>query len=118
AWGEVLGVQDIFIGVNAVDYSGYPDCRPEFIAAFENLANLATKSGIKGKHFIIHAPFIHLGKAEIIRTGIELGVDYSHTISCYSADADGLACRVCDACRLRAKGFIEAKIQDPTRYKN
>ena len=117
-WAEVLGATDIFIGVNAVDYSGYPDCRPEFIRAFEILANLATKAGVEGAHFRIHTPLITLSKADIIRRGTALGVDYSLTISCYSADEAGLACSVCDACRLRAAGFRGAGIADPTRYLN
>jgi 7-cyano-7-deazaguanine synthase len=115
-WAEVLNGQDIFIGVNAVDYSGYPDCRPDFIAAFEGLASLATKAGVEGKPFKIHTPLIDLTKAEIIRLGSELGLDYSLTVSCYQADAAGLACGFCDSCRLRAKGFAEAGIADPTRY--
>lgn len=115
-WAEVLHLHDIFIGVNAVDYSGYPDCRPEFISAFQQLANLATKAGVEGEHFQIHTPLIELSKAEIIKTGIALGVDYKVTVSCYSADEQGRACRVCDACRLRKQGFIEAGIEDPTRY--
>ena len=115
-WAEVLKLTDIFIGVNAVDYSGYPDCRPEFIKAFQQLANLATKAGVEGEHFTIHTPLIALSKAEIIKQGVELGVDYKHTVSCYSADEQGRACQVCDACRLRKAGFIEARIKDPTLY--
>ena len=115
-WAEVLGARDLFIGVNAVDYSGYPDCRPEFIAAFENLANLATKAGVEGRLFKIHTPLIHLSKAEIIRQGTQLGVDYGLTISCYAADAAGRACGVCDSCRLRRQGFLDAGIEDPTHY--
>ena len=115
-WAEVLGAQDIFIGANAVDYSGYPDCRPEFIQAFEQLANLATRAGVEGKPFHIHAPLMHMSKAEIIRTGVRLGVDYSLTVSCYNPDLDGLACGSCDACRLRIQGFADAGITDPTRY--
>jgi len=115
-WAEVLKLQDIFIGVNAVDYSGYPDCRPEFIKAFQQLANLATKAGVEGTHFTIHTPLIALSKAEIIKKGIALDVDYKHTVSCYSSDEQGRACRVCDACRLRKAGFIEAGIIDPTQY--
>ncbi|MCG6898692.1 MAG: 7-cyano-7-deazaguanine synthase QueC [Gammaproteobacteria bacterium] len=115
-WAEVLGAWDLFIGVNAVDYSGYPDCRPEFIDAYERLANLATRGGVEGGEFTIHAPLIHLSKAEIIREGVRLGIDYSMTVSCYSADREGRACGVCDACRLRAIGFREAGIADPTRY--
>ena len=115
-WAEVLGAWDIFIGVNAVDYSGYPDCRPEYIAAFENLAGLATKGGVEGGRFHIHAPLIKLGKAEIIREGERLGVDYANTVSCYAADGAGRACGLCDACRLRAQGFHDAGVPDPTRY--
>jgi len=115
-WAEVLGAWDLFIGVNAVDYSGYPDCRPEFIAAFERLANLATRGGVEGGDFTIHAPLINLGKADIIREGVRLGIEYSNTVSCYSADNDGRGCGVCDACRLRAEGFHAAGIPDPTRY--
>lgn len=113
---EVMQAGAIFIGVNAVDYSGYPDCRPEFIAAFETLANLATKAGVEGRTLRLHTPLLRLSKAEIIRTGMALGVDYSLTVSCYQADADGLACGVCDACRLRHRGFADAGIPDPTRY--
>ncbi len=115
-WAEVLQAHDIFIGVNAVDYSGYPDCRPEFIAAFQQLANLATKAGIEGNGFIIQTPLIDMSKAQIISRGQALGVDYAQTVSCYSADAQGRACSKCDACRLRAQGFAEAGIEDPTRY--
>jgi 7-cyano-7-deazaguanine synthase len=115
-WAEVLKIKDIFIGVNAVDYSGYPDCRPQFIEAFQKLANLATKAGVEGEHFSIHAPLISLSKAEIIKLGSGLGVDYIKTVSCYSADDQGRACRVCDACRLRIQGFNEAGMVDPTRY--
>lgn len=115
-WAEVLGARDIFIGVNAVDYSGYPDCRPEFIEAFQNLADLATKAGVEGDHFTIHTPLIQLSKAEIIIKGMAFGVDYSKTVSCYSADKAGKACAVCDACRLRAAGFSQAGIDDPTFY--
>jgi len=115
--GEVLEAQDIFIGVNAVDYSGYPDCRPEFIAAFERAANLGTKAGVEGRPFRIHTPLIHMSKAQIIRTGTALGVDYGLTVSCYQADAHGRACGVCDSCRLRRKGFEEAGVPDPTRYR-
>lgn len=117
AWAEVLPARDLFIGVNAVDYSGYPDCRPAFIEAFEQLANLATRAGVEGEHFRIHAPLIHWSKAEIIRQGIALGVDYGLTVSCYQADVTGAACGVCDACRLRAAGFTEAGVADPTRYR-
>ncbi len=116
-WAEVLHLHDIFIGVNAVDYSGYPDCRPEFIEAFQRLANLATKAGVEGGHFRIHTPLISWTKGDIIKAGTALGVDYEATVSCYAADAEGRACGVCDACRLRKKGFEEAGIQDPTRYR-
>jgi len=116
-WAEVLGAQDIFCGVNAVDYSGYPDCRPEFIEAFERLANLATKAGVEGAKLAVHAPLIRLSKADIVRRGRELGVDFSETVSCYQADAEGRACGHCDACRLRALGFSEAGVADPTRYR-
>ena len=115
-WAEVLGASDLFCGVNAVDYSGYPDCRPEFIAAFERLANLATRAGVEGAGFRVHAPLMHLGKGEIVREGLRLGVDFAHTVSCYNANADGRACRHCDACRLRAAGFASAGVPDPTRY--
>ncbi len=115
-WAEVLNAEAIFIGVNAVDYSGYPDCRPEFISAFEKTANLATKSGVEGAPFHIYAPLIHLTKAEIIQKGSDLGVDFSQTISCYAADQQGLACGVCDSCRLRADGFRDAGVLDPTKY--
>ncbi|WP_298394455.1 7-cyano-7-deazaguanine synthase QueC [uncultured Azonexus sp.] len=117
AWAEVLGSRDIFVGVNAVDYSGYPDCRPEYIAAFETMANLATKAGVEGQKLHIHAPLINLSKAEIIRTGHALGVDYGLTVSCYQADELGRACAVCDSCRLRAEGFAAAGIPDPTPYR-
>jgi 7-cyano-7-deazaguanine synthase len=116
-WAEVLGAWDLFIGVNAVDYSGYPDCRPEYIAAFEQLARLATKGGVEGGTFKVQAPLIHMSKAEIIREGLRLGVDYANTVSCYSADSEGRACGVCDACRLRAAGFHDAGVADPTRYR-
>jgi 7-cyano-7-deazaguanine synthase len=116
AWTEVLGARDIFIGVNAVDYSGYPDCRPEFIEAFEHMANLATKAGVEGAQLRIHAPLQTLSKAQIVQRGAELGVDYAQTVSCYQADADGRACGVCDACRLRRQGFEQAGVADPTRY--
>jgi 7-cyano-7-deazaguanine synthase len=115
-WAEVLNAHDIFIGVNAIDYSGYPDCRPEFIKAFQQLANLATKAGVEGEHFTIHTPLISLSKAEIIKLGTELCVNYNRTVSCYSADEQGRACGVCDACRLRKTGFTEVGIVDPTRY--
>lgn len=113
---EVLGAQDLFIGVNAVDYSGYPDCRPEFIEAFERLATLATRAGSEGKAFRVHAPLLRWSKAEIIARGTELAVDFSETVSCYSADFDGRACGRCDSCRLRAEGFRGAGLADPTRY--
>ena len=116
AWSEVLGAQDIFVGVNAVDYSGYPDCRPEFIRAFETLANLATKSGVEGHLLRVHAPLISLSKGQIIEAGTRLGVDYGLTVSCYQADTGGRACGVCDSCRLRLEGFVAAGIADPTRY--
>lgn len=116
-WSEVLGASDLFIGVNAVDYSGYPDCRPEFIARFEELANVATRAGVEGARFRIHAPLIQLSKAEIIRRGQALGVDYSLTVSCYAASAQGEACGVCDSCRLRRAGFEAAGVADPTRYR-
>jgi 7-cyano-7-deazaguanine synthase len=115
-YAEVLNATDIFIGVNAVDYSGYPDCRPAFVEAFQTLANLATKAGVEGADFKIHTPLITLSKAEIIGKGIALGVDYGLTVSCYSADESGRACGVCDACRLRATGFAAAGVPDPTRY--
>ena len=116
AWAEVLGSRDLFIGVNAVDYSGYPDCRPEFIAAFEQMANLATRAGVEGEHLRVHAPLQHLSKAEIIQRGTKLGVDYAQTVSCYQADSEGRACGRCDACRLRREGFFAAGLPDPTRY--
>ena len=116
AWAEVLEARDIFIGVNAVDYSGYPDCRPEFIAAFEHMANLATRAGVEGAKLHIHAPLQHLSKAQIIQRGMLLGVDYAQTVSCYQADANGRACGVCDACRLRRQGFAQAWVADPTIY--
>jgi len=115
-WAEVLGARDIFIGVNALDYSGYPDCRPAFIETFEQLANLATKAGVEGEHFHVHAPLIHLSKAQIIREGHRLGVDYALTVSCYDPDPGGRACGRCDSCRLRATGFREAGFPDPTPY--
>jgi 7-cyano-7-deazaguanine synthase len=117
-WAEVLEIHEIFIGVNAVDYSGYPDCRPQFIEAFEQLANLATKAGVEGRPFHIHTPLIRLSKAEIIRWGSGLGVDYSLTVSCYQANEAGEACGVCDSCRLRAKGFADAGLPDPTPYRS
>lgn len=117
-WAEVLHSHDIFIGVNAVDYSGYPDCRPEFIEAFQALAKVATKAGVEGETTTIHTPLISLSKAEIIQLGTSLGVDYQQTVSCYSADPQGQACGVCDACRLRRMGFEQANLPDPTRYFN
>ncbi len=116
-WAEVLGARDIFCGVNAVDYSGYPDCRPAFIEAFERLANLATKSGVEGRSIRIHAPLMAMSKADIIRHGSALGVDFSATVSCYQADLDGRACGHCDACQLRRQGFLAAGIADTTRYR-
>jgi 7-cyano-7-deazaguanine synthase len=116
AWSEVLGAADIFIGANAIDYSGYPDCRPEFIAAFEKLASVGTKAGVEGTRFRIHAPLISMSKADIIRKGKELGVDFSLTHSCYDPTADGLACGECDSCRLRLEGFRAAGLVDPIRY--
>jgi 7-cyano-7-deazaguanine synthase len=115
-WAEVVGASDIFVGVNAVDYSGYPDCRPEFIEAFERLARLATKAGVEGARFSIQAPLITLSKADIIRTGLGLGIDYGLTVSCYQADGAGRACGKCDSCRIRRAGFAEAQVADPTRY--
>jgi len=116
AWAEVIGAFDLFIGANVVDYSGYPDCRPPFLAAFEQLANLATKAGVEGGRFHIHAPLLFLTKAEIIQRGVALGVDYALTVSCYQADEQGRACGRCDACRFRAAGFAQAGLADPTRY--
>ena len=118
AWAEIIQCQHIFIGASSIDYSGYPDCRPEYIEAFENLANLATKSGVNGNKINIHAPLLHLSKAQTIQLGTELGVDYSQTVSCYQADPLGRACGACDSCYLRQKGFIESKIPDPTIYQN
>ena len=115
-WAEVLGARDIFIGVNAVDYSGYPDCRPEFIESFEKMANLATKAGVEGQGFTIQAPLQNLSKADIVKAGMRLGVDYGLTVSCYQADDNGRACGKCDSCRLRAEGFAAAGVSDPTRY--
>lgn len=115
-WAEVLGATAIFIGVNAVDYSGYPDCRPQYIEAFQKMANLATKAGVEGVRLEIHTPLIRLTKAEIIRTGAKLGVDYAKTVSCYQANTEGEACGKCDSCALRAKGFAAAGVDDPTRY--
>jgi 7-cyano-7-deazaguanine synthase len=116
SWAEVLGADDVFCGVNAVDYSGYPDCRPEYIKAFELMANLATQAGVEGKTLRIRTPIIALSKADIVREGVRLGVDFSQTVSCYQADAAGLACGKCDACRLRAEGFLSAGVRDSTRY--
>ncbi|MGE7959615.1 7-cyano-7-deazaguanine synthase QueC [Pseudomonas sp. NPDC089530] len=115
-WAEVLGARDIFIGVNAVDYSGYPDCRQEFVEAFERMANLATKAGVEGQGFRIQAPLQNLSKADIVKAGVKLGVDYSLTVSCYQADDNGRACGKCDSCRLRAEGFAAAGVSDPTPY--
>jgi len=115
-WAEALGARDIFIGVNALDYSGYPDCRPEYIAAFEKMANLATKAGVEGNDFRIHTPLIALTKAAIIKKGLALGVDYAMTHSCYDPEPTGLSCGLCDSCRLRLKGFAEAGLNDPLRY--
>lgn len=116
AWAEVLGSADVFIGVNALDYSGYPDCRPEFIEAYERMARIATKAGVEGTGLSIHAPLIHMTKAEIVELGTSLGVDYGLTVSCYDADATGAACGECDSCVLRRKGFADAGLADPTRY--
>lgn len=116
-WAEVLATQDIFCGVNAVDYSGYPDCRPAFIEAFEILANVATKAAVEGAALRLHAPLMNMGKADIVREGLRLGVDFAATVSCYQADADGRACGHCDACSLRAEGFVLAGVVDPTRYR-
>ncbi len=118
AWAEVLHAQDIFFGVNAVDYSGYPDCRPEYVAAFERMANLATQAAVEGKPLTLHAPLLHLTKAEIIRQGVRLGVDYGLTVSCYQADEAGRACGRCDSCRLRREGFQSAGVPDSTRYRS
>ncbi|UVW36222.1 7-cyano-7-deazaguanine synthase QueC [SAR92 clade bacterium H455] len=115
-WAEVLGANDIFLGVNAVDYSGYPDCRPEFIKAFETMANLATKAAVEGQKLTIHAPLISMTKGQIVQSGMALGVDYSTTVSCYQADLEGQACGKCESCRLRRQGFEQAGINDPTRY--
>ena len=117
AWAEVLLAQDIFFGVNAVDYSGYPDCRPDYVAAFERMANLATKAAVEGKPLTIHAPLQYMSKAEIIRQGTQLGVDFGLTVSCYQADEEGRACGVCDSCRLRRAGFEQAAVLDVTRYR-
>ncbi|MEO6967066.1 MAG: 7-cyano-7-deazaguanine synthase QueC [Rhodanobacteraceae bacterium] len=116
-WAEVLGARDIFCGVNAVDYSGYPDCRPAFVEAFERLANLATRAGVEGAGWRVHAPLIEMSKADIVCEGVRLGVDFSATVSCYRADANGVACGHCDACGLRAQGFADAGLPDPTRYR-
>ena len=116
AWAEVLGARDLVVGVNAVDYSGYPDCRPEFIRGFEALASLATKAGVEGARFTVHVPLISMSKAQIIQSGIRLGVDFAMTVSCYQADAAGQACGRCDSCRLRRQGFDAAGITDPTSY--
>ncbi len=118
AWAEVLHAQDIFFGVNAVDYSGYPDCRPEYVAAFERMANLATQAAVEGKPLALHAPLLHLSKAEIIQQGVRLGVDYGMTVSCYQADEQGNACGRCDSCRLRREGFQSAGVPDSTRYRS
>lgn len=115
-WAEVLGANDIFVGVNAVDYSGYPDCRPEYIAAFERMGNLATRAGVEGAKMTIHAPLIDLSKAQIAQRGTALGVDYAMTVTCYQADHEGRACGRCEACRLRREGFLAANLADPTRY--
>lgn len=117
AWSEVLNAQDIFLGVNAVDYSGYPDCRPQFIESFEAMANLATRAGVEDQRLTVHAPLIDLTKAQIIQRGLELGVDYSLTVSCYQADDSGAACGRCDSCYLRQQGFVSAGVADPTRYR-
>jgi 7-cyano-7-deazaguanine synthase len=117
AWAEVLEAREIHIGVNAIDYSGYPDCRPEFIDAFEDLAALATRAGVEGEKLSIKAPLIHMSKVQIVREGTRLGVDYALTVSCYQADASGAACGLCDSCRLRRDGFVLAGISDPTRYR-
>ena len=116
AWAEVLKATEIHIGVNAVDYSGYPDCRPEFVTAFEQLARLATKAGVEGTPLSVRAPLMNLSKAQIVREGVRLGVDYSLTVSCYQADAQGRACGRCDSCRIRREGFVSAGVPDPTRY--
>ena len=116
AWAETLGAPNIFAGMNAVDYSGYPDCRPDYIAAFQTMARLATRAGVEGEQLVIHTPIIHMGKADIVREGTRLGLDYALTVSCYQADAEGRACRVCDSCRLRKDGFVAAGVADATRY--
>jgi len=117
ACAEVAGAADIFIGANAVDYSGYPDCRPEYLQAFEHMANLAIRAAVEGQRVRIHAPLLHLSKAEIVRTAVALGIELAQTVSCYQADAQGRACGLCDSCQLRARGFVEAGIADPTRYR-
>lgn len=117
AWAEVLEARDIYIGVNAVDYSGYPDCRPAFIDAFARLARVATRAGVEGAEFEVHTPLIEMSKAQIVAEGTRLGVDFAETVSCYQADAEGRACGVCDSCRFRAAGFVQAGIPDPTRYR-
>ena len=116
AWAETLSAPNIFAGMNAVDYSGYPDCRPDYIAAYQTMARLATRAGVEGGQLVIHTPIIHMGKADIVREGTRLGVDYALTVSCYQADADGKACGMCDSCRLRKEGFRAAGLADPTRY--
>lgn len=118
AYAEVIGARDLFFGANAVDYSGYPDCRPEFMEAFERLANLATRAAVEGDRLTLHTPILTLSKADIVRTGLALGVDYAATVSCYQADEDGRACGVCDSCRLRRDGFARAGVADPTRYRS
>jgi len=117
AWAETLGAANIFAGMNAVDYSGYPDCRPDYVAAFQAMARLATRAGVEGVPLTIHTPIIHMSKADIVREGRRLGVDYAQTVSCYQADADGFACGQCDSCRLRREGFLAAGLPDPTRYR-
>jgi 7-cyano-7-deazaguanine synthase len=116
AWAEVLGALDLFIGANAIDYSGYPDCRPEYLRAYENMANLATRAGIEGHALKIRAPLVSMTKAQIIQAGVDAGVDFGLTVSCYQADATGAACGACDACRIRRSGFEAARLDDPTRY--
>ena len=116
AWAETLDAPNIFAGMNAVDYSGYPDCRPDYIAAYQTMARLATRAGVEGGQLVIHTPIIHMSKADIVREGSRLGVDYALTVSCYQADAEGRACGVCDSCRLRKDGFVAAGVVDPTRY--
>ena len=116
-WAEVLGANDLFVGVNAVDYSGYPDCRPEYISAFETMANLATRAGVEGQKISFHAPLMKLSKSDIVRLGTDIGVDYAKTVSCYQADDEGRACGKCESCRLRRNGFLEAGLIDPTLYR-